>query len=82
MGLKHEVGSLSHFMNQLSSLGNNLTKIESRPLFGRPFEYLFYIDFIALGGREAIDHTLAVLPAFTAFQRCLGIYEASGDRYI
>jgi prephenate dehydratase len=37
-------GSLVAALNQLSALGTNLTKIESRPVHGKPWEYVFYVD--------------------------------------
>jgi prephenate dehydratase len=37
-------GSLVAALNALSALGTNLTKIESRPVHGRPWEYVFYVD--------------------------------------
>ncbi len=42
--LPHVAGSLSNALKILSDSGMNLTKIESRPLFDKPFEYIFYLD--------------------------------------
>lgn len=57
----------------------DLTKMESRPLRGRPWEYFFYVDF---GGnikekkcQKALDHLAEV----TEFLRVLGCYK-SGER--
>lgn len=41
----HESGSLSKILQKFYSLGLSLTKIESRPIMGSDFEFLFYFDF-------------------------------------
>ena len=45
MTLPHEAGSLNRVLNKFSTLGLNLTKLESRPLPGTDFEFMFYFDF-------------------------------------
>jgi prephenate dehydratase len=43
--LEHRKGALVSVLEALSNQGVNLTKIESRPIFGKAFEYFFYLDF-------------------------------------
>ncbi|MDR0538117.1 MAG: prephenate dehydratase [Tannerellaceae bacterium] len=42
--LPHAVGSLSQILSVLSFYDMNLTKIQSLPVIGREWQYLFYID--------------------------------------
>ena len=42
--LPHTEGSLSQVLSILSFYRINLTKIQSLPIIGREWEYLFYID--------------------------------------
>lgn len=45
MTLPHEAGSLNKTLNKFTTLGLNLTKLESRPLANTSFEFMFYFDF-------------------------------------
>jgi len=45
--LPHRPGSLYGIISRLSSLGINLTKLESRPIPGKNFEFMFYFDIDA-----------------------------------
>lgn len=42
--VENRPGSLASVLNELSTLGTNLTKIESRPVHGKPWQYVFYVD--------------------------------------
>ncbi len=42
--VENRPGSLVAALNELSAMGTNLTKIESRPVHGKPWEYIFYVD--------------------------------------
>ncbi len=44
---EHKPGSLYNLISRFSALGLNITKLESRPIAGRDFEYLFYFDIEA-----------------------------------
>jgi prephenate dehydratase len=52
----------------------NLTKIESRPLRGKPWEYLFYIDLAGSLDEERIKKALGHLEELADFLRVLGCY--------
>jgi len=52
----------------------NLTKIESRPLRGKPWEYLFYLDLLGRDTDPAVRNALENLQEITEFVRVLGSY--------
>ena len=52
----------------------NLTKIESRPLRGKPWEYLFYLDFLGRADSPAAHNALNHLRELADFLRILGSY--------
>jgi prephenate dehydratase len=54
----------------------SLSKIESRPLRGRPWEYVFYVDFLR-GDDEAAFNALRHLREVAEFVKVLGIYPAA-----
>src|SRR5713101_6179163 len=51
----------------------SLTKIESRPLKGHPWEYVFYVDLLCGPTKEA-DNALRHLAEITNFAKVLGVY--------
>ncbi len=54
----------------------SLSKIESRPMRGRPWEYVFYVDFLR-GDDEAARNALRHLLEVAEFVKVLGIYPAA-----
>ena len=75
----HEVGSLYKVLAVLAAYNVNLTKIQSAPIIGHPWEYQFYVDFVTkghVGHQQAID---AIRP-LTHNLRVLGVY-ACGAHY-
>lgn len=73
--LKHEEGSLSQVLSILTFYKINLTKIQSLPIIGHEWEYLFYVDVTydnLTRYRQSID---AIIP-LTKELKILGEYES------
>lgn len=67
-------GALFRALSAFALRDLNLTKIESRPLRGKPWEYLFYLEFLDRADSPAARHALNHLAELTDFQRVLGCY--------
>ena len=76
--LPHQPGSLAGVLAVLARRGLNLSKIESRPIAGRPFEYNFYVDFEFSNGPLAA--ALEELARATRSLKVLGLYRAAGGK--
>ncbi|MDR0601072.1 MAG: 3-deoxy-7-phosphoheptulonate synthase [Treponema sp.] len=72
-----EPGSLFACLKILSDRGINLSKLESRPIQGKPWEYLFYVDVSIPGDPELFDAALGELKAKAKDFHFLGAYRAS-----
>jgi prephenate dehydratase len=72
--LKNVPGSLFKAMSVFALRDIDLTKIESRPLQGKPWEYLFYIDFIGSMYDESSKRALDHLGEYAVMLRVLGSY--------
>ena len=72
----HREGALAHCLHLLAKHGVNLTKLESRPVPRRPWEYLFYVDIE--GSVESDNAALAIaeLRRECPYLRVLGSYPA------
>jgi 3-deoxy-7-phosphoheptulonate synthase len=71
-----EPGSLFACLQILSDKGINLSKLESRPIQGKPWEYLFYIDVSIPKGEGDFDKAIAELKTKTRDFHFLGAYRA------
>jgi prephenate dehydratase len=71
--VENHPGSLVAALSELSSTGTNLTKIESRPVHGKPWEYIFYVDCQVASSKEAA-RALEVLAPHCAMVKELGCY--------
>jgi prephenate dehydratase len=67
-------GALFRTLSAFALRDLNLTKIESRPLRGRPWEYLFYVDFLGRVDTENAQNALRHLGELADFMRVLGCY--------
>ena len=67
-------GALFKCMSAFALRDINLTKIESRPLKGRPFEYRFYVDILASPDEPNCANALRHLGEVTEFLAVLGCY--------
>jgi prephenate dehydratase len=71
-------GALFRALSAFALRDLNMTKIESRPLHGKPWEYLFYLDFIGREDEPRVQNALRHLGELADFFRVLGSYP-SGD---
>jgi prephenate dehydratase len=75
--LENKTGSLYRAMAVFALRDLDLTKIESRPLIGRPWEYSFYLDFTGHTAEPRVQNALAHLAEFAANVKVLGCYKAA-----
>lgn len=74
--LPHAPGSLANILSHLAASGADLTKIQSVPLLGRPWEYQFIVDFKSEPSH--IQTIIAQLECRSTALRILGIYKDAG----
>lgn len=72
--VEHKPGALYNVISRFHSLGINIIKLESRPIPGRDFEFMFYFDIDASVYSEKFYNILLQLEAETEEFRYLGSY--------
>jgi prephenate dehydratase len=74
---RNSPGSLFRALAALALRDISLVKIESRPMRGRPWEYLFYLDFLGHIDDANVQNALAHLGEVSDLLRVLGCYPAA-----
>jgi len=73
----HRPGSLAQALDCFARRGINLTRLDSRPMKGRPFEYRFYLDFAVNGNAADAEAALSDLEEASADIKLFGTYPAA-----
>jgi prephenate dehydratase len=74
--VKNVPGALFKSLSVFALRDISLSKIESRPMRGRPWEYVFYVDFLR-GDDEPAQNALRHLDEVADFVKVLGIYPSA-----
>jgi prephenate dehydratase len=74
--IEHRPGTLVAALELLAAAGVDLTKIESRPVPGSPWEYVFYVD-VRFEDAEKADAAVAALREHCRMVKVLGRYRAA-----
>ena len=75
MQAKNRPGSLYRGLKCFADEGLNLSKIESRPIIGKTWNYYFYLDFEAAWNAPETKRALKELKKVTSMVKILGSYE-------
>ena len=73
---KNKSGSLYECLGVLHQRNLNMTRLESRPIMGEPWRYMFYVDLqLPEGGRTVLEEAVVALKSKAEEVRLLGIYK-------
>lgn len=75
--VSHKPGSLYGALSIFENYELNLTKIESRRMYDKPFEYMFYVDFeYSKKHLDRMEEIIAVYKENTEDLRIIGFYKS------
>ena len=77
---RDEPGSLFNVLQVLADNNLNMKKLESRPIPGSPWEYMFYVDLDVPAERKLFDRAMVQVQAAAASYRLLGMYHSNQGR--
>lgn len=77
--VKNIAGALFKALSVFALRDISLSRIQSRPVRGRPWEYVFFVDFLR-GNDEAARNALRHLGEISHFVKVLGTYRAAHSR--
>jgi chorismate mutase/prephenate dehydratase len=80
ISVRDEVGALYRALKPFADNAISLLRIESRPLQGRPWEYLFFIDVEGHISNEPLTRALREIEPLCQFVRVLGSYATANHR--
>lgn len=75
LNTRNEPGALARILTQLAEQDINLTKLESRPIAGKPWEYMFYADFEGNILEPRMQAVLDRIQSATTYLKMLGCYK-------
>jgi prephenate dehydratase len=79
---KNVPGLLFRCLSAFALRNIDLTKIESRPLRGVPWEYIFYLDFVGSRNEEHCQRALEQLQEMASFVRVFGSYPRARPTWV
>lgn len=79
LSLPHQSGSLHEILTVFAVQGLNLVKLESRPILGRDWEYLFFLECTGDLSEPGMDGVLHELSQLSADIRILGNFKGYAE---
>ena len=71
-----EAGALTRCLSVFSEYGLNMKKLESRPIHGKPWSYMFYIDLDIPEDRSGFEKAIDKIKGMSEDFRILGLYQS------
>lgn len=75
VALPHRVGSLYNILKFFWKNNLNMTKIDSRPIINKPWQYFFYIDFQGNVTKSETKYALQGIRTESSYFKLLGSYK-------